>query len=318
MSKEVLINVERLSRFYAERCAVEAISFMVNRGEVLGFLGPNGAGKSTTMQIIAGVLTPSAGTVSIAGYDIIEQPGSAKQQLGFLPESPPLYLDATVDEYLRYCAQLHRVAKTKITDVVANCKQRCGLQASGKRLIGNLSKGFQQRVGIAQAIVHSPAVLILDEPTSGLDPSQIVEIRQLISELRDEHSIIVSTHILSEVQSNCDRVLIINEGRLVLDEQLATLYKNEDYRSMTVALEKPPLLEELETVAGVEKVSSVDKHRFRVTFDSEINTPVLLSEKAAASGWGLFEMVPEADTLEEIYLQVTHGDPHLNIEENVI
>lgn len=318
MSVDILINVDHLSRYYAEHRAIEDISFTVNRGEVLGFLGPNGAGKSTTMQIIAGVLTPSTGTVSIAGYDIIDQSGSAKQRLGFLPETPPLYPDATVDEYLRYCAHLHRLPNSKIADVIANCKQRCGLEATGKRLIGNLSKGYQQRVGIAQAIVHSPEVLILDEPTAGLDPSQIVEIRQLISELKDDHSIILSTHILSEVQSNCDRVLIINQGRLVLDEHLDTLYKDEDYRSLTVALEKPPLLEELEAVAGVATVTFVDKNRFRISFDSEINTPVILAENAAANGWGLFELVPEADTLEEIYLQVTHGDPRLNIEENVV
>lgn len=317
MGQEVLINVDRISRYYAERCAIKDIRFAVNRGEVLGFLGPNGAGKSTTMEIIAGVLTPSAGTVSIAGYDIIGQSRTAKQHLGFLPETPPLYPDATVDEYLRYCARLHHVSKPKVSGAVANCKERCGLEAAGNRLIGNLSKGFQQRVGIAQAIVHAPAVLILDEPTSGLDPSQIVEIRQLISELKDEHSIILSTHILPEVQSSCDRVLIINEGRLVLDERLDTLYKDEDCRSVTVALEKPPLLEEVEAVTGVEKVSAVDKHRFRITFDVEINTPVILAEKAAANGWGLFEMIPAAGTLEEIYLQVTHGDPQLNIEENV-
>ena len=318
MNEETLIKVDHISRYYGERCAIEDVSFTVNRGEVLGFLGPNGAGKSTTMQIISGVLTPSEGTVSIAGYDIIDHPDPAKQHLGFLPETPPLYPESTVDEYLYYCARLHRVPKTKLADVVTNCKDRCGLEATGKRLIGNLSKGFQQRVGIAQAIVHSPAVLILDEPTSGLDPSQIVEIRQLISELKDEHSIILSTHILSEVQSNCDRVLIINEGNLVLDEQLDTLYKDEDYRNITIALEKTPLLEEIEAVEGVVKAISMDKHRFRVTFDSEINTPVILAEKATANNWGLFEMIPEVDTLEEIYLQVTHGDPQLNIEENVI
>ena len=318
MSTDVLIEAKHLSRFYAERRAIENITFSVNRGEVLGLLGPNGAGKSTTMQIIAGVLTPSAGSVSIAGYDIIDQSRPAKQRLGFLPESPPLYPDATVDEYLKYCAQLHRTPKAKIPAVVANCKRRCGLETSGKRLIGNLSKGFQQRVGIAQAIVHSPEVLILDEPTAGLDPSQIVEIRQLISELRDEHSIILSTHILSEVQSNCDRVLIINQGRLVLDDHLATLYKNEDCHSLTVALEKPPPAERLGSIAGVATVTSLDKNRFRISFDAKINTPAALAHSAAANGWGLFELIPEADTLEEIYLQVTHGDPRLNIEENVV
>lgn len=212
MNTETLISVEGLSRYYDDYCAVHEISFDVSRGEVLGFLGPNGAGKSSTMKMICGVLAISDGAVTIAGNDVTNNPGEAKQHIGFLPETPPLYHDLSVDEYLLYCARLRRVANSENRNALDNCKERCGLRNSGKRLIGNLSKGYQQRVGIAQAIIHSPAVVILDEPTSGLDPNQIIEIRQLINELGHDHSVLLSTHILSEVQSTCNRVLIINKG----------------------------------------------------------------------------------------------------------
>lgn len=218
MVRETLITVDQVTRHFGKHCAVADISFTVERGEVLGFLGPNGAGKSTTMHMICGVLATSSGSISIAGYDIVETPIQAKQYIGYLPEQPPLYIDQTVDEYLDYCARLRRVPKQNLAAAISNIKQRCGLEQVGNRLIGNLSKGYQQRTGIAQAIIHSPAVVVLDEPTAGLDPNQIVEIRELIRELGQDHSVILSTHILPEVQSVCDRVVIINQGKLVLDK----------------------------------------------------------------------------------------------------
>src|SRR3972149_378813 len=206
---ESLARVENLYRYYGDICAVHDVSFEIKRGEVLGFLGPNGAGKSTTMQIISGNLAPSAGLVQINGIDMLDQPKLAKAQLGYLPEQPPLYRELTVDEYLGYCGQINRVPGGKRRAAVDTARQRCGLTEVGRRLIGNLSKGFQQRVGIAQAIIHSPALVILDEPTVGLDPIQIREIRALIRELAGEHSVILSTHILPEGQAICARVQII-------------------------------------------------------------------------------------------------------------
>ena len=223
-----LISAHDLSRFYGQERAIENVSFELPHGEILGLLGPNGAGKSTTMQIICGVIAANNGSVNIAGYDIQDAPQQAKQNIGFLPEQLPLYNDLTVDEYLFYTAKLRGIKKVNLSEKVTSCKRRCSLETSGKRLIQNLSKGYKQRVGIAQAIIHTPAVIILDEPTSGLDPKQILEIRKLMLELSKDHSIMLSTHILSEVEAICDRVLIINNGSIILDQYLKELLANGD------------------------------------------------------------------------------------------
>ena len=225
---KTLISVNDLSRFYGQKCAIENVSFDAYRGEILGLLGPNGAGKSTTMQIICGVIAASNGSVNIEGHDIQDSPKYAKQNIGFLPEQLPLYNDLNVDEYLYYAAKLRGIEKANLKDVVTSTKKRCGLENTGSRLIQNLSKGYKQRVGIAQAIIHAPSIIILDEPTSGLDPKQILEIRKLMRELSKDHSIILSTHILSEVEAVCDRVLIINEGNIVLDRYLKELLTNKN------------------------------------------------------------------------------------------
>lgn len=308
MNPETLVNVEAVCRDYGGFRAVDDISFNVRRGEVLGFLGPNGAGKSTTMRIICGVLAATSGSVSIAGHDIVDEPILAKRHLGFLPEQPPLYRDSGVDDYLYYCASLRRMPGKKLENATENAKQRCGLESVGHRLIGNLSKGFQQRVGIAQAIIHSPAVIVLDEPTAGLDPNQIIEIRQLIRELSEDHSVILSTHILPEVQTTCDRVLIINNGILVLDEELSTLHRNDNTQCLGLALKRPPLLEELEQIEGVSEVTPLDRYRFRIVYQNDIDLPAILAQTAVAQDWGLFEMIPQADTLEQTFVQLTRGD----------
>ncbi len=217
------LSAHNLVRAYGPHTAVDHVSFELHRGEVLGFLGPNGAGKSTTMQMLTGNLAPTAGSIRICGVDLLEHPTTAKAHLGYLPETPPLYRDLTVDEFLALAARLHRVAKGEIAAAVARAKERCGLKKAGKKLIASLSKGYRQRVGIAQAIVHNPQVVILDEPTVGLDPLQIREIRSLIRELGGEHSVILSTHILPEVESTCDRVQIINDGKLVFQDTLSSL-----------------------------------------------------------------------------------------------
>lgn len=216
-----MMQAENICRYYGKQRALNNISFIASKGEVTGFLGPNGAGKSTLMQIVSGVLAATTGTVSISGFNIIKQPASARSALGYLPDKPPLYIDCNIDTYLLYCAQLRNVPSDKQQSQVEIAKQVCGLEGEGKRLIQKLSKGYQQRIGLAQAIIHSPEVLILDEPSSGLDPNQMVEMRKMILELRKDHCIIFSTHILSEAFQLCDRIIIINSGEKVLEQPIS-------------------------------------------------------------------------------------------------
>nr|CAA6829777.1 MAG: ABC-type multidrug transport system, ATPase component [uncultured Thiotrichaceae bacterium] len=220
MTNQSLIDASELSRFFGEHRAVDSIDLQLAKGEVLGLLGPNGAGKSTTMQMLTGNLAPSSGEVTISGIDLLDKPREAKCHIGYLPEQPPVYRDLTTNEYLRYCARLHGLGRREAAGAAEQAMVRCNLQEVRHRLIGHLSKGFQQRVGIAQAILHKPAVIILDEPTVGLDPIQIREIRALIRELGEEHGVILSTHILPEVQAVCDRVQILNRGRTVFNGKL--------------------------------------------------------------------------------------------------
>ncbi len=217
------LSARNLCRKYDHRTVVHKVNLQLRRGEVLGLLGPNGAGKTTTMRMLTGNLAPSAGHIEIYGIDLLDKPQEAKAHLGYLPEMPPLYHDMTVDEYLLLAARLHRVGKQGVKTALDNVKQRCGLEHRGRNLIGTLSKGFQQRVGIAQAIIHNPDVIILDEPTVGLDPNQMREIRQLIRELGAASSVILSTHILSEVESVCDRVQIMHRGDVVFDQTMMKL-----------------------------------------------------------------------------------------------
>jgi len=314
MDREILISVNAVSRYYGDHCAVNNVSFTVERGEVLGFLGPNGAGKSTTMQIISGVMTASSGSVSIAGFDIIDHPRSAKTQIGFLPEQPPLYPDLTVDEYLRYAAQLRGLGRATAALAVDQSKRRCGLENTGRRLIGNLSKGFRQRVGIAQAIIHTPAVIILDEPTAGLDPIQIREIRQLIKELGAEHSVILSTHILPEVQTVCNRVLIIHEGRLVLDKKLDHMQPEGQKQKMLISFKRSPSAGALAAIAGIDGVEQLDPQRFRISFNPDADVLDALMQRASSSCWGLCAMVPETDSLEETFMRLTSAELAINPE----
>jgi len=308
MSHDILIKVETLSRVYGSRRAVDDIGFELRRGEVLGFLGPNGAGKSTTMRMITGNLAPSGGRITINGIDLLDRPREAKAQLGFLPEQPPLYREFTVDEYLDYCARLRRIARPRRHAARDSAKQRCGLGQVGERLIGNLSKGYQQRVGIAQAIIHNPAVVVLDEPTVGLDPNQIREIRALIRELGDEHGVILSTHILPEVQATCDRVQIINNGRLVLSDDLDALARHSRSSSLILRLGQRPDAGMLEAVPGVEAVQELDHGRWRIHHAPDESPAAALAERAVQQGWVLLELTPEQRSLEEVFVDITAGD----------
>lgn len=303
---EALVQVENLSRYYQNHRAINHLSFTLNAGEVLGFLGPNGAGKSTTMQVISGNLAPSEGEVSIAGHDIIEEPREAKRQIGYLPEHPPLYRDASVDEYLRYCARLHRIARPQVSAAVDRVKAQCGLEENGRRLIGNLSKGYQQRVGIAQAIIHNPPVVILDEPTVGLDPIQIREIRELIRSLGSEHSVILSTHILSEVQTTCDRVQIIRAGELIYNASTESLNQGHEV-SVKVALRKAVAASALTEIAGIDHAEALGDGRFRLIFATGANPDALVSH-AVEQQWGLYELIPEQQSLEDLFIELTQHE----------
>ena len=303
---EPLVQVENLSRYYHNNLAISHLSFNLKAGEVLGFLGPNGAGKSTTMQVISGNLAPSEGEVSIAGHDIIEAPRAAKSQLGYLPEHPPVYREASVDEYLKFCARLHRIAPGQRAAALDRVKQQCGLTKVGTRLIGNLSKGYQQRVGIAQAIIHDPPVVILDEPTVGLDPIQIREIRELIRSLGSERSVILSTHILSEVQATCDRVQIIRAGELIYHASTESLNQGHE-QSYTIGLRQSPGLEQLIALAGVDHAEKLGNNRFRIFFSPESNPDALVAT-SVEQDWGLYELVPEQQSLEDLFIELTHNE----------
>ena len=308
MVEQSLVEVANLHRRYGDVRAVQGLDFQLRRGEVLGFLGPNGAGKTTTMQMICGVLAPSAGMIRIGGVDLLENPIEAKRQLGYLPEQPPLYREFTVDEYLRYCARLRGLRNKQATAAMDEAKERCGLLGNGGRVIGNLSRGYQQRVGIAQAILHRPAVVVLDEPTVGLDPIQIREIRELMSELGDEHGVILSTHILPEVQAVCDRVQILHEGRLVLDEDLAQLSKSQRPRSTRIKFRRPPSHTVLSGLAGVGRVEVLDADTLRLHHGDDEGLGERIVAAAVAGDWGLYELVSESRSLEEIFVELTFGE----------
>ena len=308
MNKTPLIKVENLFRYYDGRCAVKDLSFELRRGEVLGLLGPNGAGKTSTLQMLTGNLAPNAGRIQIAGADLLDEPERAKARLGYLPEQPPLYPDLTVDEYLDYCALLHRVARGKARAARDTAKERCGLKEVGSRLIGNLSKGYQQRVGIAQAILHSPAVVILDEPTVGLDPIQIREIRALIIELGKEHGVILSTHILPEVQAVCGRVQIIHRGRLLFSDSLEHFTESARVTSLVLECRELPAIKDLKTVAGVTGVEKLGSNRARLRFAPERNPAEELAALAVRGKWGLLGLTPEYKTLEQVFVEITSAD----------
>ncbi len=314
MESKILICVEQLSRYYGHQLAVDRIDFTLAPGEVLGFLGPNGAGKSTTMQMITGNLAPSEGRVLINGMDILDEPGQAKADIGYLPEQPPVYRDLTVDEYLDYCARLHRVSAAQRGKAISRAKHRCGLLAVNRRLIGNLSKGYRQRVGIAQAILHNPSVVILDEPTVGLDPNQIREIRELICELGETHGIILSTHILPEVQATCTHVQIINEGRLVFSQSMHDLERKLVSHVLVLETREPLTSEILEKLPGVDRSERLGASRAKLHFKDE-NPAGAIAACIAEQGLGLVELALDRQTLEQVFVELTCRDDHRAAED---
>ncbi|MBF0179926.1 MAG: ABC transporter ATP-binding protein [Magnetococcales bacterium] len=302
---ETMIHLSGVTRKFGSVKALDNIELQVQRGEVMGFLGPNGAGKTTTMRILAGLLAPTEGSVAVAGVDVLEDPVEARARIGFLPENPPIYGEMTVEEYLGYLASLRRVPKGQLGGAVDRAMERCGLTAVSNRLLRNLSKGYRQRAGIAQAIVHAPDVVILDEPTVGLDPIQIREIRELIRELGGEHSVLLSTHILPEVRMTCGRVAVIHQGRIVADDALENLEKRvHGSVAHFVRFGALPDADALRRVAGVAGVTAREDGWLITSAPASDPVPELL-RLSVAQGWNLRELTPAGGNLEDIFLQLT-------------
>lgn len=308
MMNNLTVEAFELTRLYGGREAVSNVSFTVKQGEVLGFLGPNGAGKSTTMKMLTGNLAPSAGSVKICGIDMIENPKEAKALIGYLPEMRPLYKEFTVDEYLTIAARLHRVTGKDIKKAVEKAKERCGLGHMSKRLIENLSNGYQQRVGIAQAIIHNPMVVILDEPTVGLDPIQIRDIRALIREIGGEHSVILSTHILPEVEMVCDHVQIIDKGKLVFNGGIDVLKRQRISNKLLIGFSNVPKIEELVKIKGVTEAEMTDNNMMRVRFAEGEAPHEAIVQAAVKNKWGLYQIAPDQTSLEDVFMQLTYQD----------
>jgi ABC-2 type transport system ATP-binding protein len=306
------VEASELTRLYGGREAVSNVSFNVKQGEVLGFLGPNGAGKSTTMKMLTGNLAPSAGSVKICGIDMIENPKEAKALIGYLPEMRPLYKEFTVDEYLTIAARLHRVSSGNIKKAVENAKERCGLGHMSKRLIENLSNGYQQRVGIAQAIIHNPMVVILDEPTVGLDPNQIRPIRELIKEIGKDHSVILSTHILPEVELMCNHVQIIDKGKMVFNGDIEVLKRHRVGNKLLIGFNNNPSVEALLNVKGVVEAEIAENNMMRVRFveglENDKSAHEAIVQAAVKNSWGLYQIAPDQTSLEDVFTQLTHQD----------
>ena len=302
------VEASELTRLYGGREAVSNVSFNLNKGEVLGFLGPNGAGKSTTMKMLTGNLAPSAGSVKICGIDMIENPKEAKALIGYLPEMRPLYKEFTVDEYLTIAARLHRVTGKNIKKAVENAKERCGLGHMSKRLIENLSNGYQQRVGIAQAIIHNPMVVILDEPTVGLDPNQIRPIRELIKDIGKEHSVILSTHILPEVELMCNHVQIIDKGKLVFNGGIEVLKRHRIGNKLLIGLRNITSVDDLLKIKGVIEAELAENNMIRVRFAEGEAPHEAIVQAAVKNKWGLYQIAPDQTSLEDVFTQLTHQD----------
>jgi len=301
-----MIQVKNLTKYYGKKAAVQDVNFYVNKGEILGFLGPNGAGKTTTMRILTAYMPPSEGVAKVGGFDVFSDSLEVRKRVGYLPESVPLYGDMTVCDYLDYVASLRRIDNR--TRRVADVLEKVSMAEQADTLIGKLSKGMRQRVGIAQAIVHDPEVLILDEPTIGLDPKQIIEVRQLIRELGGEHTVILSTHILSEVEQICTRVLIINRGRIVAEDTPARLtarLEGGERVSLQTMHAPPDAAEMLQSLAEINGVTPVTVNSFEIECVESIDCRPALAQFVVAQGWGLLELRSIDISLEDIFLELT-------------
>jgi len=311
-----MIKVTELTKKYARNVAVDHISFEVQKGEIIGFLGPNGAGKTTTMRMLTCFLPPSAGSATVAGFDVLEQPLEVKKRIGYLPETPPLYPEMDTTEYLTFVGKLKGLSGSELRGRIDYVCERCAITDVRHKLLGRLSKGYRQRVGLAQAIIHNPDVLILDEPTAGLDPKQINETRDLIKGLAGDHTIILSTHILPEVEQTCQKVIIINKGKLVATDSVHNLQSRARGAELVLVevagrdgkLDSDRVQRRLEQIAGVNRVLLKGSRENRHTFEVESRRGFARGDVARCvveSGWELNELRPASMSLEEIFLQLT-------------
>jgi ABC-2 type transport system ATP-binding protein len=315
-----MINVKELTKRYARTTAVDHITFEVAKGQIVGFLGPNGAGKTTTMRMLTCFLPPSAGTATVAGFDVLEQPLEVKKRIGYLPETPPLYPEMDTTEYLKFVGKLKGLSGAELEKRVDYACERCAVADVKHKLLGKLSKGYRQRVGLAQAIIHNPDVLILDEPTAGLDPKQINETRDLIKSLAGSHTIILSTHILPEVEQTCEQVIIINKGKLVATDSVRNLQARArgaesivlEVAARNGGIDAPVVQEKLQRISGVSRVSCRQQVDSRAVFEVESDKGKLvrgdLARAVVESGWDLNELRPAAMSLEEVFLQLTKSE----------
>ena len=318
-----MIEVKNLTKKYGNHFAVQDLSFRVEKGQIYGFLGPNGAGKSTTMNIMTGYLAPTAGSVIINGFDVMKEPEEAKKCIGYLPEIPPLYMDMTVKEFLDFCVELKKVPKKDRADQVAYVMAMTGIEEMSERLIKNLSKGYKQRVGLAQAILGDPEVIILDEPSVGLDPMQIIEIRELIKKLGEKHTVILSSHILSEVSAVCDQIMIIAHGKLVANDTLEGLQKLfASHRTLTISVKgdaesvkaiAASMPGVLSTEAEVDQESGYVK--VLISLDEKADIREELSLALAEKKMPVMSMVLEEKNLEDIFIELTGSDDDLAVKK---
>lgn len=315
-----MIAVKELTKRYARTTAVDRISFSVEKGQIVGFLGPNGAGKTTTMRVLTCFLPPSAGTATVAGFDVLQQPREVKRRIGYLPETPPLYPEMATTEYLRFVGKLKGLAGAELEKRVEYVCERCFVTDVKHKLLGKLSKGYRQRVGLAQAIIHNPDVLILDEPTAGLDPKQINETRDLIKSLAGDHTIVLSTHILPEVEQICEQVIIINKGKVVATDSVRNLQaRTRGVESLLVevagrdgALSQATVQQRLERIPGVAHVACKDPQDHRLIFEVQSQKGQLtrgdLARAIVEAGWDLNELRAAGMSLEEIFLELTSSE----------
>jgi ABC-2 type transport system ATP-binding protein len=310
-----LITVENLTKRYATKTAIEGMSFGVEKGEILGFLGPNGAGKTTTMRIMTGYMPASDGTVRVDGFDVFDKPLEVRRRIGYLPENPPLYLEMSVTGYLRFVAKIKGVPRDRLESEVARVMDRVNITDVKDRIIAKLSKGYKQRVGIAQALLNDPPVLILDEPTIGLDPKQIHEVRQLIKDLAEKHTVVLSTHILPEVEQTCHRVIIIDKGKIVAVGTPDNLRSQlQGAERVTIEVQGPASeitfkLKALPGVVDIRKLEDSDgRHRFQVDSETHRDIRSDLAKAIVQNGWGLYELQSTAMSLEDIFLKLTTAE----------
>jgi len=308
MSNSSILKIENLSHRYSLQWAIRKISFEITQNGIYGLLGSNGAGKSTMMNIMCGVLSQTEGQVYIQGIDIRENPVEAKKHLGFLPQVPPLHPELTVEEYLQYCADLRYIRGTEVNSAVGEVMERCGIGHFRKRLIRNLSGGYQQRVGIAQAIIHNPSFVVLDEPTNGLDPNQILEIRHLIKEIASERTVILSTHILSEVQATCDYIRMIEQGNLVFAGSIDEFDHYIIPNSLVVFLKNGPLLDELLKIPGVLGGEMLRENVYRLKYSEIEGVTRCLVEMSVVKEWDLMEIYPEKSSLNTIFAELSKNN----------